>query len=77
MASRAAARASANSFLQFNSRTRTASANVRLRYNFREGNDFWLVFNEGLDTGRYRLDPRLALTQNRALMLKYTHTFQL
>ena len=68
---------SANSFIQFNSRSNAASANVRLRYNFREGNDLWIVFNEGLDTERYRVLSSLPLTQSRALMIKYTHTFQL
>jgi hypothetical protein len=48
----------------------------RFRYNVREGNDLWVVYNEGLNTRRDLVDqPRLPLSSGRALLVKYTHTF--
>jgi hypothetical protein len=69
-------RASGNVFVQYNSTTDRLDANVRLRYNFSEGRDAWLVFNEGLVTDRRPdpADPRLPLSMSRTLVLKYTHT---
>jgi len=68
---------STNAFIQFNSATNTVSANVRFRYNFREGNDLWIVYNEGINTDRHRIMPTLPFTDTRTILLKYTHTFQL
>ena len=68
---------STNAFIQYNSATNTASANVRFRYNFREGNDLWIVYNEGMNTDRHRLMPALPFTDTRTILLKYTYTFQL
>ncbi len=69
--------ASANIFLQYNSISDALSSNIRLRYNFREGNDLWLVYNHGVNTARDRFDPAPPLTDNRTLLVKYTYTFQL
>ena len=49
--------ASANIFVQYNSVRDALSSNIRLRYNFREGNDLWLVYNHGMNTSRRRFDP--------------------
>ncbi len=68
---------STNAFLQYNSVTRSVSTNVRFRYNFREGNDLWIVYNESLNTERHRVLPMLPITDNRTFLLKYTHTFSL
>lgn len=68
---------STNAFIQFNSAAHTVSANVRFRYNFREGNDLWLVYNEGMNTDRDRLAPTLPFTSARTILLKYTYTFPL
>lgn len=65
---------STNAFLQFNSVTNSVSTNIRFRYNFREGNDLWLVYNENLNTDRHRLLPMLPLTDSRTFLLKYTYT---
>ena len=66
---------SLSAFLQYNSTTDVASASARVRYHFSEGRDFWLVYDEGLNTERDLLGgPRLPLSQNRAAMVKYTHT---
>jgi hypothetical protein len=73
------AKASGNAFVQYNSTTRRVDFNVRLRYAVTEGTDLWIVYNEGLDTGRERdgLPPdRFApLSVSRALIVKYSHTF--
>jgi hypothetical protein len=66
---------SAAAFIQYNSAAEAVSANVRLRYNPREGNDFYLVYNEGLNTNRYRSDPFLPFTSSRVVLAKYTYTF--
>lgn len=68
---------STNAFLQFNSTTHTVSANVRFRYTFREGNDFWIVYNEGVNTDRDRLAPPLPFTDSRTVLVKYTYTFHM
>jgi hypothetical protein len=68
---------STNAFVQFNSTTHTVSANVRFRYNFREGNDLWIVYNEGANTDRDRLTPTLPFTDTRTVLVKYTYTFHL
>ena len=65
-----------STLLQYNSTADDVDLNSRLRYNFREGNDLWLVYNEGFNTDRDGLTgPRRPLSQRRTLMVKYTHTF--
>ncbi len=64
-------------FLQYNSAADVVSANVRFRYNFREGNDLWIVYNQGLNTDRHRDVPALPFSENSTILLKYTHTFGL
>jgi hypothetical protein len=68
-------RFSATAFIQYNSAVDAVITNIRLRYNPREGNDLYLVYNEGLNTNRYGEDPVLPLSSNRTVMLKYTYTF--
>ena len=68
---------STNAFIQFNSATNTVSANVRFRYNVREGNDLWIVYNESMNSDRDRLTPALPFTDTRAVLVKYTYTFHL
>jgi hypothetical protein len=66
---------SASTFVQYNTFDTALAGNFRLRYNPREGNDFYLVFNEYrfMESGtEIPLRPDLA---NRSLLLKYTHTF--
>jgi hypothetical protein len=66
---------STNAFIQFNSTAHAVSANVRFRYNFREGNDLWIVYNEGVNTDRDRVTPTLPFTDTRTVLVKYTYTF--
>ena len=68
---------SAQAFVQYNNISDAIAANVRFRYNFREGNDLWMVYNENLNNDRYRLDPVPPLTDSRTILLKYTYTFAL
>ena len=70
-------RFSATAFIQYNSAVDAVITNIRLRYNPREGNDLYIVYNEGLNTNRYTGDPILPFTDNRTVMLKYTYTFTL
>lgn len=68
-------RFSIDAFGQYNSLTGQLTGNTRFRYNFREGQDLWLVWNEGLNLERDPLDvPRLPFADARTLTLKYSHT---
>ena len=67
---------SATAFLQYNSVADVVSVNTRIRYHFGEGNDLWLVYNEGFNTERHQpFGPMLPVTDSRAILLKYTYTF--
>ncbi len=68
-------RISLNTFLQYNTAADALSANLRFRYNFREGNDLWIVYNESRNTNRLRMMPHLPGLDGRTLLLKYTYTF--
>ncbi len=68
---------SVSALLQFNNQDALWLANVRLRYNPREGNDLYLVFNDVLNDRRERLVPRLPLHDSRAVAVKYTYTFRI
>ena len=68
---------SLSTFIQYNSAENAVMTNFRFRYNPREGNDFYIVFNEGRSTYRDIENPRLPLYNNRSLLLKYTYTFTL
>ena len=70
-------RLSLSAFVQYNSNTRTIASNIRFRYNPREGNDLWLVYNEGTHTDLRREIPEKPVLANRTIMLKYTYTFRL
>jgi hypothetical protein len=71
------ARASANALVQWSSTNDRLDVNLRLRYNFAEGTDLWLVYDEGVLTDGRR-EPGQAerpLSTGRALLVKYSHTF--
>jgi len=70
-------RLSTNAFLQYNSAADLATADVRFRYNFGEGNDLWIVYSEGFNLDRTRTIPTLPRTDARSVLLKYTYTFKL
>ena len=66
-----------NIFVQYNTAYHGIVTNLRLRYNPREGNDLYLVLNEDRNTDLYRELPNLPVYSSRAVMLKYTYTFNL
>lgn len=68
-------RLSLSTFVQYNSSENSLSTNIRFRYNPREGNDFYIVLNDGRSTYRDLEDPRLPAFNNRSILLKYTYTF--
>ena len=67
------------SLVQYSSASDFVTTNFRFRYNFKEGNDLWLVFNEGTNTALDRdIDqnrPLLPRRSGRIILLKYTYTF--
>lgn len=67
---------SAAAFVQFNSEARTVTVNFRFRYNPKDGNDFYIVYDEGINTDRFRELPIRPTSESRTLLLKYSHTFQ-
>lgn len=71
---------STSAFIQYSNIDELMGVNMRLRYNFREGQDLWFVYNEAINTMRDQMGlglPRLPVMQNRAILLKYTHTFDM
>ena len=68
---------SASAFVQFSNSDNLIVANFRLRYNPREGNDFYVVYNEGRNTSLDRELPHLPSLSDRTVLLKYTYTFTL
>jgi len=68
---------SASAFIQYNGASDIVVANVRIRYNPREGNDLYIVYNHGVNTARYREIPHLPYTDNQAIMIKYSYTFNI
>jgi hypothetical protein len=68
---------SVNAFLQYNTAEHAIVSNLRLRYNPKEGNDFYIVFDEGRNTSLTREIPNLPVFSSRAVMVKYTYTFNL
>ncbi|MCX6301021.1 MAG: DUF5916 domain-containing protein [Bacteroidia bacterium] len=68
---------SVNAFVQYNKSVHEIVTNLRIRYNPKEGNDLYLVFNEGRNTDLTRELPNLPVYYSRAMMVKYTYTFNL
>jgi len=68
---------SVNAFIQYNKAVHEIITNLRIRYNPGEGNDLYLVFNEGRNTSLTRMEPNLPPFYSRAVMVKYTYTFNL
>lgn len=61
--------------VQYNSADDKMITNIRFRYNPREGNDFYIVYDENFNTDREREIPVLPSTSNRTILLKYSYTF--
>jgi hypothetical protein len=67
---------SLSAYIQYNTSVNRIYSNIRFRYNPKEGNDFWLVYDEGLNTNLMRENPVLPVSSTRTLLLKYTYTFR-
>ncbi len=65
------------SLVQYNSATDKIITNIRFRYNPREGNDLYIVYDEGLNTYRQREIPVLPRTNIRTILVKYSYTFNI
>jgi len=70
-------RLSLSAFIQYNSDSHKVGSNIRFRYNPREGNDLWLVYNDRVNTDLNREIPYRPRMAGRTIMLKYTYTFRL
>ena len=66
---------SATAFVQYNSDVDAVIANVRFRFNPREGHDLYLVYNQDFNTDRLRGTPHRPYSDSRAVMVKYSYTF--
>ncbi len=69
-------RTSAAGFIQYNNTENAVIANLRFRYNPREGIDLYIVWNEGLVTDRAFFNPVRPLSDERTILIKYSHTLQ-
>jgi hypothetical protein len=70
-------RFSVNAFIQYNTSENIILTNLRLRYNPKEGNDIYLVVNEGRNSDPTSEDPPLPVYNSISVLLKYTYTFNL
>ncbi len=68
---------SISTFVQYNSDIKSFLGNVRLRYNPREGVDFYIVFNDDVNTDRDRDFLTYPIHNQRSILLKYTHTLRI
>jgi hypothetical protein len=62
-------------YIQYNTFSHRIITNARIRYNPREGSDFYIVYNEGIDSSvraNFLTDRE---NENRTFLLKYTYTF--
>lgn len=66
---------SVQTLIQYDNINRNFLSNLRFRYNFREGNDLWIVYNENLNTDIHHVSPALPRLDSRTVMIKYTYTF--
>jgi hypothetical protein len=62
-------------YFQYSSTEKFGVNNIRFRYNPREGNDFYLVYNGNYNTHLRRESPELPFMNNSLFTVKYTNTF--
>jgi hypothetical protein len=68
-------RLSVSAVIQGSSLADLGTANIRLRYNAREGHDLWLVYGHDLNLDRDRMDPRVPGTARSSVLVKYARSF--
>jgi hypothetical protein len=62
-------------FFQYSSNDKFGVNNIRFRYNPREGNDLYIVYNDTYNTHLQREIPNLPFSEMRKILIKYTYTF--
>ncbi len=68
---------SVNLLGQYDDISNSFGANLRLRYNPREGTDLYIVYNSILNTDRLNAVPNLPLMDQQTILIKYSVTFGL
>lgn len=68
---------SMSAFVQYNELENIILSNFRLRYNPRDGNDFYLVLNDMRFADKSDLSPTPPDYLTRTILVKYTHTLKL
>ena len=63
-------------FVQYSKTENAVVANLRFHYNPREGNDFCIVWNDGIVPDRNSLTPMRPFSDQRTILIKYSHTLQ-
>jgi hypothetical protein len=66
---------SASSYIQLNETGNVLITNFRLRYNPKDGNDFYLVFNDLRNLNKSESVINTPPFLSRTILTKYTHTF--
>ncbi|MDP9229552.1 MAG: carbohydrate binding family 9 domain-containing protein, partial [Bacteroidota bacterium] len=64
-------------FTQLDDLSKQVTSNLRIRYNPQEGTDLYIVFNQGLNTDRTRLNPHLPVINTQAVTVKFVKTFDM
>ena len=62
-------------YFQYSSTDKFGVNNIRFRYNPREGNDLYIVYNGDYNTYLDRMNPRLPFMNRNIFSIKYTYTF--
>lgn len=60
---------------QYNSIQDQVFTSARLRYNFRDGHNLYVVYNQDYNTDRMQFNPELPRFNNQLVTLKYVYTF--
>ncbi len=68
---------SVSAFVQYNSLDNLFLGNIRLRYNPKEGNDLFIVYNTDVNGDRAEFNPMLPVTNQGSVLVKYSYTFRL
>lgn len=65
-------RAALSALIQYNSSSSALSSNIRFRWEYRPGSDFFVVYSDGHEI----VGPRPAMLQSRAFVVKMTRLFR-
>ena len=66
-----------SAFLQHNNVTDDIISGLRIRYNPREGNDLYFVYNGALNQSIFERPDRKLMSDSHTIFVKYSHTFHL